>query len=89
MRILVELHCSFMDLERMNWIYEHTEVLTLGTLIFMTVGIVATMLLLASGEMPEATELQGAPETLGDFPPFTEEEIATIRKQFEAEEKTK
>lgn len=59
-----------------DWLFEHTEVITFLTILGMTLTIVGGIaVMLISGDTPEALDLQGAPETLGDFPPITEEEI--------------
>lgn len=77
--LLAWLHCLVMGFERMNWLFDHTEVITLIAALAMIVFIISTMILLAASKTIEASDLQGAPETLGDFPPFTQEEIERIR----------
>ena len=54
----------------MNWIYDHTEVITTAALILIPILMIGGMMILASGNTPEVSDLQGAPETLGDFPPL-------------------
>lgn len=54
----------------MNWIYDHTEVITTAALILIPIFMIGGMMILASGNTPEVSDLQGAPETLGDFPPL-------------------
>lgn len=77
--LLAWLHCLVMGFERMNWLFEHTEVVTLIAALTLAALIIGTMMVLAASKTPEASDLQGAPETLGDFPPFTQEEIERIR----------
>lgn len=69
-RFLACIHFIVMGVTRMNWLLEHTQAATIiaivGYIIFM--GVI--MAILASGITIEAGDLQGAPETLGDFPPL-------------------
>lgn len=69
----------------MTWIFEHTEVITLIATIAVPILILGGMTILAGGDTPEASDLQGFPETLGDFPPFSQDEIARIRELGQAD----
>lgn len=69
-RFLVWIHCTFMGVARMNWLYEHTEVITVAAIFIVPLLMFCAIVLLASGKTPEVEDLQGAPETLGDFPPL-------------------
>lgn len=52
----------------------------------MIVSIIG-LIVFASGKTIEAGDLQGAPETLGDFPPFSKEEIERLRQQIQDDSK--
>lgn len=54
----------------MSWILEHTEVITVAALVVVPLLMIGGMMLIAGGKAPEVSDLQGAPETLGDFPPL-------------------
>lgn len=54
----------------MSWIFEHTEVATIVALVIVPLSMMGLIMFLASGDAPEVSDLQGAPETLGDFPPM-------------------
>lgn len=64
----------------MNWILENTQTSTIIAIFAIIAFFAIAIILMASGETPEAAELQGAPETLGDFPPFSKEEIERLRE---------
>lgn len=44
-------------------------------------------MILASGNTPEVSDLQGAPETLGDFPPLTWQDLIEFKEKLEEQEK--
>lgn len=54
----------------MNWLFDHTEVITVIALVLLPILMIGGMMVIAGGKAPEVSDLQGAPETLGDFPPL-------------------
>lgn len=54
----------------MNWLLENEQTITLTVLVVMPMFIFGFGLLISSRHTPEEPDLQGAPETLGDFPPL-------------------
>lgn len=61
-RILVGVHRILMGIQRMIWIYDHTEVVTLIALIATPILMFTVIILIASGNTPEAEELEGFPD---------------------------
>ncbi len=54
----------------MTWLFDHTEVITLIAIGLITVSLLGIIFFYGVKDTPEVSDLQGFPETLGDFPPL-------------------
>lgn len=61
-RILDDIHCNVVGVPGMKWILEHTDVITVATIIIWPIIILATMTIMASGKSADAHELKGFPD---------------------------
>lgn len=54
----------------MSWLYDNIKLITFLAIITIILIVIFGIIATSTSKTPEASDLQGFPETLGDFPPL-------------------